>query len=41
MKHLANDRTEMRVNGVNANENYAKISIVTPEHFTKGDSYEQ
>ena len=41
MKHLANDRTEMRVNGVNANENYAKISIVTPEHFTKGDSYGQ
>ena len=41
MRHLANDRTEMRVNSVNANENYTKISIVTPEHFTKGDSYGQ
>ena len=39
MRHLANDRTEMRVNRVNANENYAKITIVNPEHFTKGDSY--
>ena len=41
MGHLANDRTEMRVNSVNANENYTKISIVTPEHFTKGVSYGQ
>ena len=41
MRHLANDRTETRVNCVNATENYAKITIVTPEHFTKGDSYEQ
>jgi uncharacterized lipoprotein len=39
MKHLANDRTEMRVNRVNTSENYPKITIVTPEHFTKGDSY--
>jgi predicted nucleic acid-binding protein len=41
MKHLANDRTEMRVNAVNAKEYYTKISIVTPEHFTKGGSYGQ
>ena len=38
MRHLANAKTEIRVNRVNANENYTKISIVTPEHFTKGDS---
>ena len=41
MKHLANDRTEMRVNGVNAKEFYTKISIVTPEHFTKGGFHGQ
>ena len=41
MRHLANAKTEIRVNRVNANENYTKISIVTPEHFTKGDSYGQ
>jgi hypothetical protein len=35
MTHLANDRTEMRVNCVNVNENYTKITIVTPEHFTR------
>jgi predicted nucleic acid-binding protein len=40
MRHLANARTEIRVCRVNANENYAKISIITPEHFTKGDSDE-
>ena len=39
MRHLANAETEMRVQQVNAKENYAKISIVTPEHFTKGGSY--
>jgi len=39
MRHLANDRTEMRVNSVNVTENYPKITIVTPEHFTKGNSY--
>jgi hypothetical protein len=39
MKHLANARTEIRVNRVNANENYAKITIVTPEHFTNGGAY--
>jgi len=39
MRHLANDRTEMRVNQVNAKEKFANISIVTPEHFTKGDFY--
>ena len=37
MRHLANAKTEIRVNRVNANENYTKISIVSPEHFTKGD----
>ena len=39
MRHPANDRTEMRVNRVNTSENYPKITIVTPEHFTKGDFY--
>ena len=39
MRHLANAETEMRVHQVNAKENYAKISIVTPEHFTKGGTY--
>ena len=37
MRHLANAKTEIRVNRVNTNENYTKISIVSPEHFTKGD----
>jgi hypothetical protein len=41
MRHLANAKTEIRVNRVNANENYAKITIVTPEHFTKGCLYGQ
>jgi predicted nucleic acid-binding protein len=41
MRHLANAKTEIRVNRVNANENYAKITIVTPEHFTKGVLYGQ
>ena len=39
MRHLANAKTEMRVNRVNSDEYYTKITIVTPEHFTKGDSY--
>ena len=39
MRHLANAKTEIRVNQVNTKENYAKIVIVTPEHFTKGDTY--
>jgi len=41
MRHLANAKIEMRVNNVNAKEFYTKVSIVTPEHFTEGDSYEQ
>ena len=39
MWHLANARTETRVNRVNADENYTKISITTPEHFTQGEMY--
>ena len=39
MRHLANAKTEMRVNQVNAKENYTRISIVTPEHFTNGGTY--
>ena len=39
MRHLTNARTEVRVNRVNANENYTKISITTPEHFTQGEMY--
>jgi len=39
MRHLANAKTEVRVNQVNTKENYAKIVIVTPEHFTKGETY--
>jgi len=39
MRHLANAETEIRVHQVNTRENYAKISIVTPEHFTKGGTY--
>jgi predicted nucleic acid-binding protein len=41
MKHLANDKTETRIRQVNAKENYANITIVTPEHFTQGESHEQ
>jgi predicted nucleic acid-binding protein len=41
MRHLANAKTEMRVNRVNSIENYTKITIVNPEHFTKGESYGQ
>jgi predicted nucleic acid-binding protein len=41
MRHLANAETEMRVGQVNDRENYKRISIVTPEHFTKGDTYEK
>jgi len=41
MRHLANAKTEMRVNRVNSNENYTKITIVNPEHFTRGESYGQ
>jgi predicted nucleic acid-binding protein len=39
MRHLVNDRTEMRVNSVNAKEKFANIVIVTPAHFTKGVFY--
>ena len=34
MRHLANPRTIRRVADVNAIENYSKIFITTPEHFT-------
>ena len=39
MRHLANAKTEVRVNQVNAKEKFMNIVIVTPEHFTKGDTY--
>ena len=41
MRHLANDKTVSRVNTVNAVENYGKLFITTPAHFTKGGSYGQ
>ena len=41
MRHLANDETVRRVNHVNDKENHTRIMITTPEHFTKGDTYEQ
>jgi len=39
MRHLTNAKTEMRVGQVNDKENYKRITIVTPEHFTKGATY--
>ena len=41
MRHLANPRTIRRVADVNALENYAKIFITTPEHFTGEANDEQ
>ena len=39
--HDKNDYDAFKALLANAKENYMKISIVSPEHFTKGDSYGQ
>jgi|GEM_PF-3726076 len=39
MRHLANEKTVIRVNAVNAVEHHGSIYIATPEFITGGKVY--